>query len=225
MAHILDRPVWQALSTCQSAWAEGGDKARRFALDVSPLAGARDEMADSLQQLTQIASTDPRSLLLQVSTIPASPGILIERTAAAVQLTDTHVSPDIPDAHLVRLGDEDAAEMVALATLTEPGPFLPRTHILGDFWGIKSGGRLAAMAGERLRLDGYTEVSGVCTHPDFRGRGYARLLSQAVAATIKQRGEIPFLHTYAENAPAIRLYESLGFALRAEMIVTVLRRA
>ena len=122
------------------------------------------------------------------------------------------------------LGDADAADMLALARLTEPGPFLERTHTMGRFLGIRIEGRLAAMAGERMRFPGYTEVSGVCTHPDFRGRGLARRLSAAAAVAIEARGERPFLHAWRSNRSAIALYESLGFELRAEVNVAVLDR-
>ena len=98
------------------------------------------------------------------------------------------------DIDFLELGDADAAEMLALATLTEPGPFFTRTHRLGDFIGIRHAGRLVAMAGERMKPEGFTEVSGVCTHPDFRGRGYAGALMRVVAARIAARGEMPFLH-------------------------------
>src|SRR5262249_52998820 len=122
------------------------------------------------------------------------------------------------------LGDEDAAEMLALARLTEPGPFLPRTHAMGSFIGIRIGGQLVAMAGERMRFPGYTEVSGVCTHPDFRGRGYARRLSATVASRIEARGEQPFLHAWKSNDAAVSLYEDLGFQLRTDVNVAVLTR-
>src|ERR1700741_4589350 len=111
---------------------------------------------------------------------------------------------------MLPLGDADASEMLALALLTEPGPFLRRTHTMGAFLGLRIDGRLAAMAGERMRFPGYTEVSGVCTHPDFRGRGLARRLSAAVLTAIEARGEQAFLHAWKTNLAAITLYESLG---------------
>jgi predicted GNAT family acetyltransferase len=127
-------------------------------------------------------------------------------------------------ASLDLLTDEDAPAMLALAKLTEPGPFFEQTHRLGRFLGIRVEGALAAMAGERMRLPGYTEVSAVCTHPDCRGRGYARRLSAAVAAHIQASGATPFLHAWVSNMPAIRLYEALGFSIRAELQITVLER-
>jgi predicted GNAT family acetyltransferase len=114
--------------------------------------------------------------------------------------------------------------MLALATLTEPGPFLRQTHRMGNFFGIRVDGRLVAMAGERFRFAGCTEVSGVCTHPDFRGHGFAGRLSRHVAAAIAARGETAFLHAWKNNVAAISLYRTLGFTLRCEVNVAVLER-
>jgi predicted GNAT family acetyltransferase len=115
--------------------------------------------------------------------------------------------------------------MLALAELTQPGPFLARTHTMGRFLGVRIDGRLAAMAGERMHVDGHTEISGLCCHPDFRGQGLARQLSAAVACQIEARGERPFLHAWRSNTAAIALYESLGFAWRADVQVAVIGRA
>ncbi|HZW15484.1 MAG TPA: GNAT family N-acetyltransferase, partial [Brevundimonas sp.] len=120
------------------------------------------------------------------------------------------------------LGESDAAEMLALATLTVPGPFFEKTHRLGDFVGVKVDGRLIAMAGERMKPEGFTEVSGVCTHPDHRGRGYAGALMRVVTGRILERGEQAFLHAYAVNTAAIALYATLGFRVRAPVTYTVL---
>jgi predicted GNAT family acetyltransferase len=114
--------------------------------------------------------------------------------------------------------------MLALAALTEPGPCFARTHTMGRFIGVRDGGRLVAMAGERLRFAGHVEVSGVCTHPEFRGRGLARRLSAAVTAEIQRRGKQAFLHAWTRNTAAIALYQSLGFVQRAEVNLAVLRR-
>ena len=125
-------------------------------------------------------------------------------------------------APIVELGPADASEMVALAKLTEPGPFEARTPELGGFVGVRVDGRLVAMAGERMKPEGFTEVSGVCTHPDHRGHGYAAMLSAVVADRIVARGETPFLHAFASNRAAVALYERLGFVLRAPVEVLAL---
>ena len=110
--------------------------------------------------------------------------------------------------------------MLALATLTEPGPFRTNTHEFGGFIGVKQDGALIAMAGQRLRPMGHVEVSGVCTHPDHRGRGHAAALMAIVAQRIQARGDIPFLHSYAANAAANALYERLGYRVRRTLMLT-----
>jgi predicted GNAT family acetyltransferase len=114
--------------------------------------------------------------------------------------------------------------MIELTDLTKPGPFGARTHELGDFYGIRIGGKLAAMAGERMKVDGHTEVSAVCTHPDHLGKGYAAALMRAVMRGIRARGETPFLHSRADNTRAIGLYEKLGFRQRLAGHFVVLTR-
>jgi predicted GNAT family acetyltransferase len=125
----------------------------------------------------------------------------------------------------VVLGDADVPAMLALTELTHPGPFGPLTHRLGTYIGIKIEGRLVAMAGERFVLPGYREISAVCTHPDWQGRGFARRLMARLAAAIYDSGLTPFLHVLAANHPAIALYERLGFRHRRTFTLQVLRRA
>lgn len=199
--------------------------ARRYAKDVNVFASACDDTPAALGALAELVPPGERVFVLQVPDIVVPPGLSMVKAGRGVQMVATARMPAVPpDEDLVKLTDKDAPEMLALATLTEPGPFLARTHTMGRFLGIRIDGRLAAMAGERFRFPGYTEVSGVCTHPDFRHRGLARRLSTAVAAHIESRSERPFLHAWKTNTPAIALYESLGFEIRAEVDVKVLER-
>jgi predicted GNAT family acetyltransferase len=115
----------------------------------------------------------------------------------------------------VRLTQADVPEMLALTELTKPGPFGSRTHEMGDYFGICRTGVLAAMAGERLRMPGYTEISAVCTRPEHLGKGYASALIEMLAKRICIRGEVPFLHVRSTNVRAIQVYERLGFRKRA----------
>lgn len=223
---MLDRPAWAALSTRHLPLSLGGPLARRYAQDVNLFASACDDSPAALAALTELVQPGERIFILQVPDIVVPDGFMTVKAAKGVQMVATRsVQAAQPEEGLVKLTDADAAEMLALARLTEPGPFLARTHLMGEFVGIRVEGRLAAMAGERFRFPGHTEVSGVCTHPDFRNRGFARRLSAAVAARIESRGERPFLHAWKSNRPAIALYESLGFALRTEVDVKVLERA
>ncbi|MCW0214437.1 MAG: GNAT family N-acetyltransferase [Pseudonocardia sp.] len=144
---------------------------------------------------------------------PPPEGWEIVADGSGVQLVDAGIAP-APDAEAVRLGHRDVPEMLALVARTKPGPFLPRTVDLGTYLGIRRGGELVAMAGERLHPPGWTEISAVCTDAAHRGQGLATRLVLAVAAGIRDRGEAPFMHASATNTNAIRLYESLGFRLR-----------
>jgi predicted GNAT family acetyltransferase len=225
MQHRLDNPIWSALRTTQSALAIGDGAALRYDRDYAIFAAVPDHAPESLAALGDlIAGTGPAIVLAQ-GTFPSVPGTLVEKQRAVVQMVAD--APILPDGgcDFVVLGDADAAAMLALATLTEPGPFFAHTHQLGDFIGVKREGRLIAMAGERMKPAGFTEVSGVCTHPDYRGQGLAGALMQVVAARIVARGETPFLHAYAENAGAIGLYERLGYRMRRTIDLTVLNSA
>jgi predicted GNAT family acetyltransferase len=220
--HPLDRPVWASLDSHHAPLSVGNALARRFARDVNLFASACDDSPAALAALAGLVRPGEQVFVLQVPPIVMPPGCVAVKEARGVQMVATRglrdeVGPD----GIEPLRDEDAPDMLALARLTEPGPFLARTHTMGRFLGVRIDGRLAAMAGERMRLPGYTEVSGVCTHPDFRGRGLARRLSAAVAAAIEARGDRPFLHAWRSNHAAITLYESLGFDLRSEVHVAV----
>ena len=219
----LDRPVWTSLQQ-QPHWGVGDERARRFKPDIHRFAATPGEDAQCLAALAALVPAgDDIVYLLQVPDIRVPPELEVVKEAPGVQLMATRLLE--PDERVEVLGDADAAEMLALATLTEPGPFFARTHTMGRFIGVRIDGRLVAMAGERLRFSGHAEVSGVCTHPDFRGRGLARRLSCAVTAEIQRRGEQPFLHAWTTNTAAIELYRSLGFVQRATVHVAVLRRS
>jgi predicted GNAT family acetyltransferase len=223
--HPLDRPVWASLTSFHASMSEGSALARRFSRDVNLFASSRDETPAAVAALAELVRPEESVFVLQVPAVVIPSGLVEVKAARGVQMVaspGTTVAPDRSD--IRTLTDADAPEMLALATLTEPGPFLRRTHTMGTFLGIRVDGRLAAMAGERMRFPSYTEVSGVCTHPDFRGRGFARRLSAAVLADIEARGDQAFLHAGKSNHAAITLYESLGFELRTEVNVSVLER-
>lgn len=224
-AHVLDRPVWESLASRHASLSEGDALAKRYARDVNLFASARDDSPAALDALAALVKPREHVYVLQVPQIAVPPALRATKTAHGVQMVATRaIDAEIGDG-IVVLGDADAPEMLALAQLTQPGPFLARTHEMGTFRGIRVDGRLAAMAGERMLMPGYAELSGVCTHPDFRGRGLARRLSAVAAAAMQARGEIPFLHAWKDNHPAIALYEKLGFRLRAEVNVAVLEHA
>jgi len=225
MTHILDRPVWAALAGRHAVFAEGDGLARHYRPDVIPFAAARDDSAECLAALAALPQLGQVMVLIEANKLALPPGFVPVVEAPGVQMALTRAPAQIADQRIERLTEADAAEMLALATLTEPGPFTMKAQALGAFFGVRIDGRIAAMAGERMQLEDYAEMSGVCTHPDFRGRGLARLLSIFVTHEILARGQTPVLHAWAGNAPAIRLYESIGYDLRATMHVAAIRKA
>jgi ribosomal protein S18 acetylase RimI-like enzyme len=221
-AHPLDNPALAALLGPQAHLAERCGAVARFAADVSPFVGLPDEPGPA--DWADLATLTGPGGVAATAGVPADPppGWRVLMNLAGVQLTGEHVVP-APDAEAVPLGAADVPEMLELTARTRPGPFLTRTIEFGGYLGIRRGGALVAMAGERLRPPGWSEISAVCTDPAFRGEGLATRLTLAVANAITARGEKPFLHAAAENVTAIRLYESLGFRLRRAATFVVAR--
>lgn len=223
MSHVLDRPAWNALTTRHAALAEGGDLARRYPPSIIPFAAARDDSAEALEALGALAAPGETMLIVEADAVALPPGFAAVNSARVVQMILVHAPANVADARIEPLTETDAAEMLALAELTRPGPFTLRAQALGAFFGVKLEGRLAAMAGVRMKQPGFTEISGVCTHPDFQGRGLGRLLSVYLTHRILEHGETPYLHAFTTNAAAVGLYESIGFELRRELNVTMVR--
>jgi len=224
--HPLDFPAWSALEGRHARFALVRGGARRYHPAYGVFAALEGRSEASLAGLGALVAEHGDVALLEADPPAEVPGVAVASQDLGVQMTAARLAAG-PAAGfgIAPLGTADAQEMLALATLTQPGPFFERTHLLGDFFGVRVDGRLVAMAGERMKPDGFTEVSGVCTHPDHRGRGYAGALMRLVARRILDRGETPFLHAYASNRGAIALYESLGFTIRREVLMTRLTRA
>jgi GNAT superfamily N-acetyltransferase len=227
---VLDNAVWHALRGPQSRFALGSARARRFDPEVVPFAALPDaEMADDWEALRHLVGAGGTAVLFRARIEPPAGWKPLMRLACRQMLLDgPPLAPAArPAAHgapsLEPLAAADAAAMLDLAGRTRPGPFERRTHELGRYLGVREGGRLVAMAGERLRVPGATEISAVCTDPEARGRGLAAALVGELATSIRARGETPFLHVLTDNTPAIRVYEALGFTTRATGDVVALR--
>jgi predicted GNAT family acetyltransferase len=222
--HPLDRPAWNALTTRQAALAEGDTRAVRLRAEYGIFVAAAEPSPDCLAAVAAPVPAEGEVGMVEARTWPPIPGVRAELHAVCQMVSVRPPAGEPAQFDIVDLAPADMPEMFALATLTRPGPFAARTPELGGFVGVREGGRLIAMAGERMKLPGFTEVSGVCTLPDHRGRGLAGALMRVVMARIEARGETPFLHVYPSNTGAIALYETLGFERRCDMILTALTR-
>jgi ribosomal protein S18 acetylase RimI-like enzyme len=251
--HPLDNIIWKALTTRQTEFAESCGQARRFMPEVTLLGAFPEPTPEGYESLAGLLSTrgtigvfldepyQPRagwefvsgaSLLRMVyenggAHIPQSSyaGLRPEDSREpALSLPNGRLSPHKTDHEIVELGDADSPEMIELTALTKPGPFGKRTHELGTYLGIRREGRLVALAGERMKVPGWTEVSAVCTHPEHTGHGYARILMTELMRRICGCGETPFLHVREDNVRAIELYQRLGLCQHVRLHFAVLRK-
>jgi ribosomal protein S18 acetylase RimI-like enzyme len=216
----LDNPAYASLCGAHARLAQVRGLVRRYPADVAPFLGlpstpsAQDwrDAADLVAPGTYVAS--------RYSGADLPDGWQAIQAFDLVQMVEERVAAvDCPEA--IQLGAADVPEILELVAQTEPGPFLRRTIELGNYLGIRRAGALVAMAGERFRLDGWTEISAVCTKPDYRGRGLASQLVGALIAGIQLRSQRAFLHVLSTNSGAIRLYEELGFRVRQTATLTV----
>lgn len=219
--HPLDNAPWAALRGPHRRFAEIVGSAARYQTDVSPFVALADSTDPrAWEDLAVLIGPGAQTAVTGVTSVPDD-WETVQRAEGVQLVADTLRTASDPEA--VRLTPADVPEMLDLVSRTKPGPFLPRTIELGAYWGIRRGGRLVAMAGERLRPPGYTEISAVCTDADHRGEGLATRLVRHVADGIRDRGDVPFLHAAGDNENAIRLYLSIGFALRRRTLFAVVR--
>ncbi len=219
LAHPLDAPTWGSLTTTHHELSSGDGSARRLARDVG-LFGAYDPASDGSGLTGMLGDRDV--VLLVGQSVP--PGCFRFGGGDAYQMVLEAVPDDPVGVDWELLGPADADAMHALVALTEPGPWAPRTAALGTYLGVRRGGELVAMAGERLRPPGFTEISAVCTHPSARREGLARALCAELARRIVARDETPFLHVHVDNSGALPVYEKLGFTIRRTISFTAIRR-
>ncbi|MBK5148561.1 GNAT family N-acetyltransferase [Burkholderia sp. R-69608] len=218
----LDNVVWAALSEAHADLSQGYGDALRYSPEFAPFGAAQDYKENSVAEIAAMLRGAERLTLFTLAKPEIPPGYDIVREGTVVQMIGGREFLLSKDERIVGLGKDDIADMLQLVELTDPGPFKQRTAEMGRFVGIREGGKLVAMAGERMVAGRYVEVSAVCTHPDWRGRGLAGMLMEHLSATMQQRGKIPFLHVFSNNTSAMRLYYELGFRKARSLYVTVL---
>jgi ribosomal protein S18 acetylase RimI-like enzyme len=223
--HLLDNIVWHCLIGPQAQASAGNDTARRYAAGFSPIVAFADAERPDFTALESVC--DPgEHFYCAGGPVPAAAGWQVDDETTMFQMVWDAPEPAADDElAAVRLGARHVPQILALVELTKPGPFGPRTIELGDYFGCFDGERLVAMAGERMHAGSLREISGVCTHPDFQGRGLARSLMLLLLRRQLQRGQRPFLHVMRDNVNARGVYRRMGFREHQELVVRVLSRS
>ncbi len=221
---MLGNVFWHALTGEQEQFASGQGGARRYARGFSPILGFAEQRDPDFSAITPYCDLGERFYVQGWAGAPPEDW-QVEVDSTMFLMTWRSAIPaddEAPDAVALHAGNVE--EAVALATLTNPGPFGPRTLEMGDYFGLFENGRLIAMAGERVHAGRWREVSGICTHPDFQGRGLARRLTLKLVRRQMLRGQTPFLHVMQHNSGAHALYEKLGFVDFHETVARVVSR-
>jgi GNAT superfamily N-acetyltransferase len=221
---LLDNITWFTLTGPHTRYASGTKDAQRYASGFSPIIGFADPARPDFDTLADYCQPDEQLYCPEwKGAAPAGWRVHVEKPMFRMVWDESMPETDeFPDA--LRLGPKHASRALELAQLTNPGPFGPRTIELGEYFGWFENGRLVAMAGERMHAGTLREISGICTHPDFRGRGLARRLTLKLIRRVMQRGEIPFLHVMGDNLNARRLYQEMGFRDYCETTARIVSR-
>jgi ribosomal protein S18 acetylase RimI-like enzyme len=219
----LDNPVWHALAGPHRAHAVGRGLALHYPRDMAPFSAIAEPSAEAYADLAADLPPQTEARLFRPSEEPLPPGWeqldafpMLQMVAAAAPSPDASAVVSLSEA---LLSEADGPAMMELVAAAKPGPFGPRTPALGRYLGIRRAGRLVAMAGERLRVPGHVELSGICVHPEARGRGHGVTLTCALMQQAFEGGEVPFLHVRPDNVAAVGLYRRLGFEVRCELVV------
>lgn len=214
---VLDNPAHSALVGPHAHFAERRGNALRYPSDVAPWCALPDDpSASDWDDAADLVGSEGTVTLATVTVEPPADWLSRMRMPGVQMIGDAVTG--YRDSDVVELGASDVDEMLDLVQRTRPGPFRRRTIELGTYLGIRRDGKLIAMAGERMHPPGWSEISAVCTDPDFRGEGLASRVVLAVVEVIRGRGEFPFLHAAADNTSAIRVYENLGFTHRRKAV-------
>ncbi|RWY48573.1 GNAT family N-acetyltransferase [Mucilaginibacter gilvus] len=224
MDHVLDNPVWNALSSGNKNLAEGNERIKYFDPQVSPFVGFKLNTEASFEELYHMAPAGRAFGFVSPFEVEIPAPWQVPLYIKCFQMVHNGVTVGVTTEEPILLTEAHVPQMMALTKLTNPGPFAERTIDFGHYHGIFDGDKLVAMAGQRMHVFNYAEASAVCTHPDYLGRGYAKEVLQFQVQRILAAGEIPFLHVRHDNERAIRVYESLGFVTRKTIHFYIIKK-
>jgi ribosomal protein S18 acetylase RimI-like enzyme len=225
MKHKLDNPAWNAMTTGNRDLAYGGDTAKYFPRSVSPFAGVLENSYENFEILMDLVPfDDPVAIFTNEKSLDVAPWVITNRIPGFQMIFDGHTPKRRDDIEIRLLNGSQVPAMLELTKLAPPGPFTANTIAFGEYEGVFDGSKLVAMAGQRFNNEDFIEISAVCTHPDYTGRGYARELIYNQIRVMQEKGINPYLHVRADNMRAIDIYHKMGFKDRQEMIIYFLEK-
>jgi len=225
MIHLLDNPVWSALNSNNSSLGFGNNKIKKFKPEISSFAGLSSNDADHFRELNELLEANQVTAVFSPDNrLDVEPLKLIDKIEGFQMIFNENVNDFKDRKDVVELSEKDVPAMLSLTKLSPPGPFLEGTINFGNYRGIFDGNLLVAMAGHRLHSDPFVEISAVCTHPDYLGKGFARKLILSFITDLQSDNKIPYLHVRADNVRAINIYKRMGFEMRSQMIIYVLKK-
>ncbi|WP_111671854.1 GNAT family N-acetyltransferase [Algoriphagus litoralis] len=225
MTHPLNNPIWNALNTGSAHFSHGNEQCRFIDPRMGFFAGMPSYEREDLDRLYAACTPGQRVILFTPGHLPLNQNWLVLNDRELLQMVcDEGIEGSQPTMPLLKLGEKDIPAMLELTELTKPGPFISRTIDFGGYFGVFEGEKLISMAGKRLSPDPFVEISAVCTHPDYLGKGLSAKVIQRVIEEIRADEKTPFLHVYPENTQAIKVYSKLGFKERAMLRVYLLEK-
>ncbi|MFD2873163.1 GNAT family N-acetyltransferase [Mucilaginibacter ximonensis] len=224
MEHLLDNPIFNALTTGNQQLSNGNTQIKYFSKEVAPFVGLKNNAVQEFIELYKLLPHDGPFVFVSINETDIPSPWQVLATIPGYQMIYKGDNLDFDARIVTQLTDEHIPQMLELTSLTNPGPFAQRTIDFGHYAGIFEGDKLAAMAGQRINPIPYAEISAVCTHPDCTGKGYARQLLAYHINRIKAEGNIPFLHVRADNDRAIGVYKDLGFEIRSQVNFNVIKK-
>ncbi|MGZ0015840.1 GNAT family N-acetyltransferase [Yeosuana sp. AK3] len=227
MNSMLDNPIWNALTTIDSHKNIGSKNVGFFDVEIAPFIGLPDWDKNHQLELIKKAPDDRNWFLLISHEVHFIDALEIAFSLPLYQFTCSklnHEPVTKRKIEMVPLNENHIDEMIALTQLTKPGPFAKRTIEFGGYYGMFEDHKLVTIGGERLHMNGFTEISAICTHPDYQGLGYGAKMTQFLAQTVLNKGQTPFLHVRYDNFKAIEMYQRLGFEKRANIYFYIIKK-
>jgi ribosomal protein S18 acetylase RimI-like enzyme len=222
-SHILDNVAWNSLTTTHRHLGKIGKIAAVYNPQISVIGGLKKNTLEAYAELGTLSTPGVPVAVIGFKIPEELTGWRTLQVAETYQMVYNEPI-DYDEVEYVELTKKDVPEMMKLVEITKPGPFSPGTIKMGRYIGIRKNSELVAMGGERMKPEGYVEISGICTHPEYHGKGYGTAISGILTNAILEEGNTPFLHVFIQNQPAIKLYEKLGYATRKVIPVSAIMK-